>query len=75
LSNKKKYIFKEENINKKIKFEMDKWNKTNNNCTSNLTFPPKGCSILGIIITSLIKKIRKLYNYYFFHSLILFFSQ
>jgi len=40
---KKKCIFEEENTNKKIKLEVDKLNKTNNNYTSNLPSPPKEC--------------------------------
>jgi len=42
-SMKKKCIFEEENTNKKIKLEIDKLNKTNIKCTSNLPSPPKEC--------------------------------
>ena len=42
-TNKRNIVLKDENTNKKIKLNLNKLNKTNNNCKSNLPSPPKEC--------------------------------
>jgi len=65
---KRNNILKEENTNKKIKLEMDKLNKTNNKCESNLPSPPKenNCTMKEYdLINNDNEKVAKILEYIF----------